>query len=342
MPRHVIDDWPVKEAGLPPRIVNACGRQGIETVGALRAVPDAKLIQMRSLGNRSLTEVRDFFAFCRRLERGRLRFESAPALLQNFLNETSLAMLMERYALRARDGSSASGATLDTIGQQFGLTRERVRQQIAAIHDDLQTRLAQACFAPLITWYAEFMRTRDGIADPDDLQAVPFRPWLKGINPYRFLQLLTEHQSTIVLHGGLFSVLPPKILEDIEKIAVRFLHRYPKPQRLSDVIAEFEEQGWFRQWPEFQPRLVMKTIENSPLIGATREDDYFLFPEGAIYVLATLISEFPRPVGHKVLIQRFNEEVKPVSQRDETYLTDLLSRSSIFVRGRDRTYRLRK
>ncbi len=340
--RRVIDDWPVKEAGLPPRIVNACRRHGIDTVSALRALPDEDLMRMRSLGNRSLAEVQDFFGFCRQLERGRVRFESAPALLQSFLPETSLAMLIERYALRTRGGFLTPGATLDAIGQQFGLTRERVRQQIAGIHTELGTRLAQTCLTPLVSWYADFMRTRDGVADTEDLEAVPFRKWLKGINPCRFLLLLTELQSTIILRGNLFTILAPEILEDIEKIAIRYLHRYPKPQRLSDVIAAFEEKGWFRQWPQFQPRLVMKTIENSRLIGATQEDYYFLFPEGAVYVLATLISEFPRPVRSRVLINRFNEEVKPVSRRDEAYLTELLTRSSIFVRGRDRTYRLRK
>ncbi len=341
-PRAVIDDWPVKSAGLPPRIVNACRRHDIDTVRELRAIPGEDLMKMRSLGARSLTEVQEFFDFCRQLERGRVRFESAPVLLRRFLNETSFAVLIERYGLNTRGCSLTPGATLDTIGQHFGLTRERVRQQIAEIHAELGTHLAQTCLKPLVACYADFMRTRDGVAGPEDLEAVPFLNWLKGLNPCRMLLLLTELQSSIILRGGLFTILAPDMLEDIEKIAVRYLHRYPKPQRVSDVIAEFEEQGWFRKWPSFQPRLVVKVIENSPLFGATHDDFYFLYPEGAVYLLATLISEFPRPVRQSVLINRFNEEVKPVSRRDDAYVTELLTRSSVFIRGRDGTYRLRK
>lgn len=234
------------------------------------------------------------------------------------------------------------GTTLDAIGRRFGLTRERVRQQLAGIHTELKTRTAQACLAPLLDWYADYLRTLHGVAGPDDFKAVPFHSWLRGLNPSRLLFLLTELQSKITLRGTLFTLLEQDMLDDIEKIAVRYLHRYPKPQRLSDVVAEFEEQGWFRKWQGSQPQLVMKVIEHSPLIGATHDDYYFLFPEGAVYLLATLMSEFPRPVRHNVLIHRFNEEVKPVSRRDAEYVAELLTRTSIFVRCRDGSYRLRK
>ncbi len=342
VPRTAIDEWPVKEAGLPPRIVNACSRHGVRQIGQLRRVPDEKLMRMRSFGNRSLNDVRSFFDLCRQLERGQVRFGSAPVLLRHFLSDNSLSMLMERYALHSKDCSLTPGMTLDAIGRQFGLTRERVRQQLAGIHAELRTRTAQVCLEPLVDWYADYLRTRHGVAGPDDFESVPFRPWLKSLNPCRLLFLLTELQTKIILRGTLFTMLKQDILNDIEKIAVRYLHRYPKPQRLSDVVAEFEEQGWFKKWRGSQPQLVMKVIEHSPLIGATRDDAYFLFPEGAIYLLATLISEFPRPVRHNVLINRFNEEVKPVSRREADYVTDLLTRSSVFIRGRDGTYRLRK
>ncbi len=340
--RATIDGWLVSDAGLPPRVVNACRRQGIKTIASLRKQPSDTLLQMRSFGNRSLTDVADFFKFCDRLERGRVRFDSAEALLIHFLDPTAIEILTERYALQDSESIVASGATLDAIGRQFGLTRERVRQQVVAIHNELKTQLAQTCLAPLLEWYDHFLRKRDGVASGTDLDAVPFRRWLGNYNPCRLLQLLTELQSSIVLHGSLFSLLPVTVLEQIEKTAVRYLLRHPKPQRLSDVISEFEEQGWFSKQRGYSPQLVVQVMENSTMIGATLDGHFFLFPEGMIYLLATLVSEFPGSVRLKALAERYNEEVKPPSRRSENYIMDLLTRSPIFVRGRDGTYRLRK
>lgn len=340
--RSVIDGWLTGEAGLPPRVVNACNRKDINTVGELRVVPSDTLMSIRSFGVRSMNDVKDFFSYCALLERGKLQFESVPKLLERFLSQTSLAMLIERYALRDPECSVKIGATLDAVGQQFGLTRERVRQQMISIIKDLKSQLARACLAPIVTGYEDFMRARDGVAGIEELQTVPFIRWLDGLNPCRVLQLLSEVYEGIVLQGSLFSLLPPEILQDIEKTAVRCLSRYPRPQHLSDVIAEFEEQGWFRKPRGYNPRLIVRIMQNSDLIGATQDDCYFLFPEGAVYLLATLVTEFPTPVRQNVIVDRFNEEVKAASRRNTAYITDLLTRSPVFIRGRDGTYRLRK
>ncbi len=342
VPRATIDGWSVKGSGLPRRVINACGRQGVDTVGELRDLPIDRLMKIRSFGSRSLNDVADFFKFCDRLERGKVVFASAPDLLEHFLTPAAVAILSERYALHASDLSAAPGATLDAIGRRLKLTRERVRQQIVIIHQELSTRAAQSCLTPLVQHYANFIHSLDGVSDPEELANVPFRKWLGGLNPAHLLRLLAELHPSIILYNGLFSIIPAQRLEEIETAAVRYLRHHPKPQRLSDIIAEFEEHGWFQKQRGCTPRQVIRVMEHSIHIGATHDDHYFLFPEGAVYLLATLLSEFPGSARHRELLARFNEEVKPTSRRTPDYLTELLTRAAIFVRGRDGTYRLRK
>ncbi len=341
--RTAIDAWPLTDAGLPLRVANACKRHNLKTIAELRSTPAVDLMQIRSFGWRSLDDVESFFKFCSNLERGRIRFDACPILMSHLLDRKALSMLEARYSLKDNDVPGlARGRTLDSIGRELGLTRERVRQQLLKIHRRLQSCLAHACLAPLVKWYADFMLARDGIIGPDELADVPFKRWLDGYNPCHLLQLLVKLQPPIMLRGGMFSLVSPETVNEIEKTAVLYLHRYPKPQRLSDVIAEFEEKGWFRKDPRHTPQMVIKVLELSNAIGATRDDFYFLFPEGAVYLLATLTSEFPHPVRRRALVKRFNEEVKPLSRRTDAYITKLLTRSPVFVRGRDGTYRLRK
>ena len=62
IPAPVIDEWPIAEAGLPCRVVNALHRTPVRTVGALRGLNHAELRRTRGIGPQSVKDIGDFFS----------------------------------------------------------------------------------------------------------------------------------------------------------------------------------------------------------------------------------------------------------------------------------------
>ena len=108
--RGEIDAWPVKESGLPVRVIHCAEHMRIRTVGELRCIPKARLLAARRFGRRSLVAIDDFFKFCARLEAGRVGFPDLRKTLEYLLSAKSMEILVARYGLDRRELEAGSAA----------------------------------------------------------------------------------------------------------------------------------------------------------------------------------------------------------------------------------------
>jgi superfamily I DNA/RNA helicase len=142
--RHLLSDVqrgvPLSHIDLPARARGYAEREGLATLGELAGRSRADLVSAPNLGRATPKDialaVATHFA----------RAENDVALFQSGLLELFKAVLqdlepMERIILSRRSGITGSEATLEELGEIFGVTRERIRQIEAEVCETLARRV---------------------------------------------------------------------------------------------------------------------------------------------------------------------------------------------------------
>ncbi len=144
LPKEIFMDDPIDILGFPTRVENALKNHGIETISEFCETPLAKIMKFRNIGSKSL----DFFEQVRKqiannhpesFKNGdtnkQISFFDIPQEEQ-ISNDRLVQLLIERAGndrsidiIKRRFGfDSGERQTLDEIGKDYGITRERVRQ----------------------------------------------------------------------------------------------------------------------------------------------------------------------------------------------------------------------
>lgn len=144
LPNEIFMDDPIDILGFPTRVENALKNQGIETIGEFNETPLTKIMKFRNIGPKSL----DFFEQVQKqiADKNPKSFKNGDvsnqisffdiAQEEQISKDLLIQLLIERAGndrsidiIKRRFGfGSGEKQTLDEIGKDYGITRERVRQ----------------------------------------------------------------------------------------------------------------------------------------------------------------------------------------------------------------------
>ncbi|MEM7395103.1 MAG: DNA-directed RNA polymerase subunit alpha C-terminal domain-containing protein, partial [Verrucomicrobiota bacterium] len=223
--RKTIDNWTIKESGLSTRIINSVNAKNVKFVGDLRPLKDADLLELRSLGQISLNQIRDFFTLCNKISNGTKTFESVEEVLQIFLDEDEYDVLSARYGLLRPDlEASRSYQTLQQIGNEKNRTRERIRQVEDLAKANLRKNLAVVCLQPFVEFFVDFIKAYGYSIACTDLRSLRGERIVSGLNPCSVLLLLADlFPAEITWFNRFFSVLKLDHLELLDDAARKSL-----------------------------------------------------------------------------------------------------------------------
>ena len=327
--REAIDGWPIERSGLPARVVNSARAVGLASVGALRAKDAHALVDMRSIGRVSVREVARFFKLCGQIERGELVFITIQQVFDLFLDGEELNVLTKRFGLFRPDARAARNyMTLQEIGNELSLTRERIRQVEQIVFANLSTRLAQLCLQPFYLYLKAFIDSRERVVEPEDLMDLAGQSWLAGYNPCSItllLQLVQPEQFTE--HHGLFSTYTPEQLNAVHQACLGCLRERGDPVGLADLPTGPGPGGGLLS------RVALgKLMDHGPGVAATLDDRYFLFQVGTDRFLREQMLQMERPVHYRTLARQFNQRLKPHCRKGNGFILQVLNGSELFVK----------
>jgi len=118
---------------LPTRMRSFAAARGIETVGALLALPYESLLASKNVGRLTLRETRQALADACPAQEGAeppvvRTLDDHPGLVELWRAETAALEAIPRLVVQQRSGLAEAAATLQTVGEMLGVSRERVRQ----------------------------------------------------------------------------------------------------------------------------------------------------------------------------------------------------------------------
>lgn len=245
-----IDNWPLDQSGLRPRIVNAGRSTGLRTAGELRALSPSRLLAIGNLGRVSLYQVKEFFALAERIAAGKQVFKNLDDMLRFFLDRDQFEVIYLRFALEAPGaGKVVEPLTLQAIGKASNRTRERIRQIEAAALQYLAQRMPQICLDPVYQHCEKLLHQSNATAGAEELAERMDLSLLGPLNGAGVLRLLSRcNPNRLTYYGGIASLWSSTRLQTLENEINRQLQRTGDPAAID-------------KWISKQPSDVRKTAE---------------------------------------------------------------------------------
>jgi hypothetical protein len=330
--RQLIEQWPIKSAGLPQRVINSCASTGIHTVGELRLLPDKELKAMRGIGAGSVRAIKSFIETCDSISANRMTFADLKDVFDALLRKEQHEILSLRYGLHNHECSaSRKHSTLQAIGTKHQVCRERVRQMENKARNALKSRMAQACLQQVYDEYETFISNSHGVASLSDIAPLRDNPIFKGYNPCSVLLLLSDCKGYPHYHNGFFTTLSIDRVKLMEKQAVDFLESRGTPQGLARLLNALSDAsaGSDRKAEE---HVIRCTLNHFPSISATTDDRYFLPGSGTGHVVIEIMEKMPSPAHFRAILKEFNKLMIPGSRKGPGHILDVLQTSGRFSR----------
>ncbi|MDZ4199241.1 MAG: sigma factor-like helix-turn-helix DNA-binding protein [Kiritimatiellia bacterium] len=274
--RANIDAWPLKEAGIPVRMLTGCSRLGYETIGKIRLLRDDRILSMRGVGVTTLQEWREYLDLIGRLERGDLQFGHIRDVFNRFLDEASRDVLIRRYGLLRQDGQlSKRYHTLQDIGDELNVTRERVRQVEECAQARLASRLVQSCLDTVYILFDAFLKKNSRVLESEDFAVWKDQEIWGGFAPACIMNLLGDvRPGAWCLYRGYLSSMLPSHLAAIEKSLLRILQAMGRPirsrelsEQTADALARFEVAD--------SSRLIEMILRHAPGVRRTSDGLFY-------------------------------------------------------------------
>ncbi|MCX7887497.1 MAG: hypothetical protein N3B01_09635, partial [Verrucomicrobiae bacterium] len=135
--------------------------------------------------------------------------------------------------------------------------------------------------------------------------------WLGGCQPWGTLLLLAETGSELVYRHDYFTSLPVGELGKLEQRLLAVLRSAGQPLPPKQIAADLPEH------------LVAAVLDRHPEVDATSDGRFFLFPQGAKPLFASVASLSPAEAA-----LRYNEQVAAHSRRKPSELLRAMRRLS--------------
>ncbi len=316
-------NWPLTQMPLSVRLAGVLQKMGLRQVGDLNGVLFEQVLSMRNCGQRSIKEL---FNLVQRIQAGEFDYSKIKGLGLDFLckeADAAVATISDRekeMLLLRLGGAGTRPMTLEEIGTQFDLTRERVRQVVDLLYeriykhggpsvDAMLRRLAQKCLDMICP------------LTPDLLAQ-----WLSN------KQVTLAHQPAFYVR--LFGELHPDIpawpdgqkpypnldlrAKDIVRPIVDMLRKNISPLSLSEVYQRLVELG---QPANLQPAEFLRALKQCSTLTVE-----FPKPDLAVIRLTSLricdwvqrvLAQSDRPLRPEEIISQarklFGTEVPPIS-----------------------------
>ena len=314
--RSQIDQWPVAVAGFNTRVVNCLDRAKIGTIGELRSWNNGRLLALRSFGGGSLRNVRWFFRWTSRLEKGQSGVADLRQWLREFLDDHETYVLEHRYGLNdPLFRPEARRMTLQQIANQLGgLTRERVRQVEEAGLAKLRSRLARAIAAPLERYFVERMKENSGLVSSKDLSGWQGDPVLGGYQPWGALVLLSDALEGIRAYHNCFSCLSAETMQNIEAAVLGVLTEARAPVAFDAIRTQVTALTQGVGVPIDRDHLLRVLLDYHPRINGTVDGRYFLPEHGAGALIIEILRSAAEPLHYYEIAHRYNALVQPSSR----------------------------
>lgn len=322
--REELDAWPLAEAGLPVRVVNAVREVPVQSVGQLRQLPDSELLKLRSLGRISLGHVHSFLRLCGQIEQGRQRFGTIQEVFALCLDDAERNVLAGRYGLdRDPEKPARRRMTLQQIADMEHITRERVRQIQDAGLRKLQSRIAQVCLQPFYDFACGQVEKRGGLASGAELLGLRSEPALGGLNPLGLLRLMSEvRPARLVCYNGFFSTYSLDFLRTLESRLASILSQAGQALALEDLM---NRAGAEILAPLREPAAAIECLlDHAPAVAATVDRRFFLYRNGAGPFVVEVLGRLERPAHYRKITSAFNESLKPAKRKGAGYVLELL------------------
>ena len=334
-----VNDWLIRESGLPVRVVNRCAAAGISTVGELRSMGDARLRRVPGLNSGSIRHVRRFLDLCDRVAAGTALFESLSDILDFFLKPVERDVVTRRYGLALPTPPSAARAeTLQSVADSTGVTRERARQVQRRATAALSSDLAQACLDPLYGAFEEFINGRFGVATDREITEVRIEP-LGRSNPSRVLLMLCNCSARIRFMDGLFTTIPADKLDPVASRLLDTLRADALPHSLDSLVGVLDGYG-LANTPDAARRIAGLVLEHAGDVSCVAGERYFHTPTGAAGFVEDILRRLPAPAHFRIVQDEYNKAMRPGSRKGTGFILGVLSDETRFQRTATGTYEL--
>jgi hypothetical protein len=226
----------LNELPLSWRIINSLNKHGIYKVKDVCSMPIRKLLKIRGIGKISLVELSELLSDTKNTNsfQRKENLNFIDTLLNKINNIEDKIILCKRYGL-----FSGESMTLDGIGKEYNLTRERIRQRLSRTINNLKLH-PYTCKKDFINILDKLILRRDGIfTDGEaDLELVKFFKSSK-YDGSAILDFLVELNSVSKMEIGNIRFYYPIYDTDLKKIIYRilkFLKKQTKPLTVKEII----------------------------------------------------------------------------------------------------------
>lgn len=272
----IADQTPISALAIPESLLSRLAEAGFHTIADLARVSALELLDLPQMGSSSLSKLRT--ALIAYMLRDDTPFDDAPedeaalpaeqirrsqtpqtAPLDQVTRWLSSLEKRDRDTLGKRYGLDGRRLSLEEIGQQIGLTRERVRQiQVQSLRR-LRTRHATSIQA-VIEALAVHIRELGGVVTlaeaADWLQAQ--QPATSITNPAGAILLLMDLTEQIHYLRGpkclLLKEIPAQLLKDVSYALANLLQAQMAPTAVAVLLDDFRTTPTYRsaesRWPD--------------------------------------------------------------------------------------------
>jgi hypothetical protein len=321
------------------RVAARFARHGIRTVEDLqRALESAR--RGRRAPIRTPELVGRILKLCRELlEIEQPRF-SLGQVLGTFLSRRSIEILVLRYGLKDEAGApSRTRTSLEVIGKQFGLSRERVRQLESESRKALSSRLALACLEGLRQCFQQCLHDHGSTLSADELRRVMDAALLDGHDPAAVLLLFCDLAAWATAGRGWFSLLPMEEIDAIRREANRTVEAGRGLTPLAQIVERLSCQIAGERSCLGQTARVL--LEHSRDVSATVDGKYFRGERG----LVELVEQGLRATGPALLDalwREVNSRLLPGSRETRRSVREAVHASRLCQMLKDQRYALRQ
>lgn len=341
--RAELDTWPIQESGLSTRVLNGARAAQVTTLGDLRAMSDAEIIAIRTLGRVSLRTIHRYFELCDRIERGQQVFLTIREIFDLFLDQDEINVLARRYGLLRLDRSASRNfMTLQEIANETQRTRERIRQVTQQAQAGLTNRMARHCFKPFLLYVTRFMESKGKAITCEECGDLEEQSWLAGYNPCALMLLLHDlNPGSFTALPGVMTTIPHDEAQRAITAAEDWLDGREDLVPLADLHQALAAQGAL-QSSQFPPGALGKMLDQSGHVGATVDGRYFSFKTGTAPLLLEILLSGEQPAHYRTLGMIYNQHVKPTGRKGHGTLLKHITRSPLFRKTDRGLYAARK